>query len=212
MTPNSPGVELESYLDALASRAPTPGGGSAATIVAACGAALVAMVARVTRENPRYAAKASLTDDLIVEADRVRAQSLLARERDERAYARVVAAMALPKANPGEAAARTAAVQAALADAAQAPLEAAELAKLVAILASRALELDNAHLVSDLGCAAEFAAAALAALASNVRANHKYMKDRGAIERDERTLARYEAETAPLLKRVRFEVARALER
>ena len=205
-------MELESYLDALASRAPTPGGGSAATIVAACGAALVAMVARITRENARFEANVTLADELIAKADGIRAQSLLARERDESAYANVIAAMAKPKQTEGERAVRTAAVQTALGGAARAPLEAAELAKLVTVLAARALELENPHLASDLQCAAEFAAAAVAAAASNVRANHKYMKDRATIERDESTLARYEAETMAALKRVRSDVARALAR
>lgn len=205
-------MELESYLTALASDVPTPGGGSAATIVAASGAALVAMVARITRRNARYAAKSSLAEDLIERADAVRAQALVARERDEAAYARVVEATTLPKTTVPQKAARTVAVQAALADAAQAPLEAAQLAARVAALAVRALELENAPLASDLGCAAEFAAAALAASAYNVRVNHKYMKDAAAIRRGEVTLAGYEAEVAPFVKRVRFEVARTLAR
>ena len=119
-------------------------------------------------------------------------------------------ATALPKGTPGERSARTLAIQAALGNAAHAPLEAAELAKLVALLSARALELENMQLASDLGCAAEFARAGLAAAALNVRVNHKYMKDRAAIDTGERELSRYEAEVAPLVKRVRFEVARAL--
>lgn len=170
------------------------------------------MVARVTRANIRYAEKSSLTDELITQADTLRTRALVARERDEAAYARVVETTRLPKTTPEEKAARTTAVQAALAGAAEAPLEAAELAKLVAVLAVRALELENAHLASDLGCAAEFAAAALAACAYNVRVNHKYMKEAATIERGELALARYEAEVASLVKRVRFEVARALAR
>lgn len=203
-------MELEEYLAALASAAPTPGGGSAATIVAALGAALVAMVARVTQKNAKFAASHPLAEDIAKKADGVRARAERARVLDETAYAHVVDATALPKATPEERTARTAAVQAALAAAAQAPLRAAELAKLVAILTARALDFDNRHLASDLGCAAEFANAALAASALNVRVNHAFMKDRTAIDAGERELARYESEVAPLVKRVRFEVARAL--
>jgi len=205
-------VNFSTYLDELASAAPTPGGGSAATIVAALGAALVAMVARITRDNAAYASRHAIADNVIAKADTVRAKAMAARERDEAAYGAVVIAMALPKATPDDKTARTAALQTALTGAAAAPLETAGIAKLVADLADRALALENPHLASDLGCAAEFASSALAAAAWNVRVNHKYMKDRDAIERQERELARYERETALLVKRVRFEVARALAR
>ena len=46
---------IDAYLDRLASAEPTPGGGSAATLVGAMGAALCAMVARITAGNDRYA-------------------------------------------------------------------------------------------------------------------------------------------------------------
>ncbi len=203
-------MELEDYLEALASERPTPGGGSAAAVVTALGAALVAMVARLTHQNPKHAAHHALAADIATKADGVRARALVARTEDEAAYGGVVNATALPKGTPEERSARIVAIQAALGVAAQAPLQAAELAKLVAVLAARALELENMQLASDLGCAAEFAQAGLAAAALNVRVNHKYLKDRAAIERGERELTRYEAEVAPLVKRVRFEVARAL--
>jgi formiminotetrahydrofolate cyclodeaminase len=203
-------VDIEDYIEALASEEPTPGGGSAATLVTALGAALVAMVARLTQKNMKFAAHHALADDLLTKADGVRARALLARTQDEAAYRSVVSATALPKATSEERTVRSAAVQSALGGAARAPLEAAELAKLVAILAARALELENVHLASDLGCAAEFAQAAFAAAALNVRVNHKFMKDRSAIDAGERVLRRYETEVAPLVKRVRFEVARSL--
>jgi len=208
----SPAVELEAYLDALASSAPTPGGGSAATLVIAFGAALVAMVARITRANSKYAAKASLADELSTEADILRSRALTAREQDETAYRAVVAALALPRASNAEQALRTSELQRSLAAAAEAPLQAAELAAGVAALAARALELENAQLASDLGCAADFAAAGLSACAFNVRVNHRYMKDRAAIEHDEALLTHLERESAPLIASVRAETARALAR
>ena len=48
-------MEIEGYLDALASADPTPGGGSAATLVGALAAALCAMVARITTTSPKLA-------------------------------------------------------------------------------------------------------------------------------------------------------------
>ena len=55
---------IQQYLTDLGSEAPVPGGGSAATIVAACGAALVGMVARICARNPKYAAHAELAREM----------------------------------------------------------------------------------------------------------------------------------------------------
>lgn len=203
-------MELEAYLDGLASASAAPGGGSAATIVAAYGAALVAMVARITLANVKFSGVHGLATELVDKSDRLRARSLAERADDEAAYGDVMHAMALPKDTAERKAERTSRLQTALAGAAAAPLRAAETAKLVAVLAERALALGNKNLESDLGAAAEFAQAALNVAASNVRTNHALMKDRDLVARDERTLERYESETAPLVKRVRFEVSRSI--
>jgi formiminotetrahydrofolate cyclodeaminase len=205
-------VTLHDYLEELASAAPTPGGGGAAAAVAALGAALVAMVARITRANAAHAAHHALADAVVLEADAAREAALMARERDEAAYADVARTMALPKTSVAEKAVRTARLQTALEAAAAAPLVTAGLATRVAVLSERALGLENPHLVSDLGCAAEFAAAALAAAAWNVRVNHKFMKDPSAIDRQASELAGYEREAAPPITRVRSQTARVLER
>lgn len=189
-------VELERYLDDLASGAPTPGGGSAATVVAACAAALVAMVARITRNNVSFAAKASEADSVIAAADTLRAQLLSARGEDEAAYGRVVAALALPKATDGERAARARELQDALGGAAAAPLHVAGLAVAILELNAAAAALGNAQLASDVTCAAAFARAALAASAANVRINHAYLRDRELVRTQEHELAALERTAA----------------
>jgi formiminotetrahydrofolate cyclodeaminase len=183
---------LEDYLDALASAAPTPGGGSAATIVGAMGAALVAMVARITFANPKFAQHAAHAEKLIGAADAMRVAFLDAREHDERAYAGVVAAMALPRASDGEKAERATRLQSALAEAASAPLAATTLAISVLTQAIHAKSLENRNLESDVACAAFFARAAFEASAANVRVNHVYMKNAELVAAQERTLGENE--------------------
>jgi formiminotetrahydrofolate cyclodeaminase len=195
-------VALDDYLAALASADPTPGGGSAACLVGATGAALVAMVSRITRENAKLATKHEIARGLVAEADALRSALLATRTADEVAYAGVVAAMSLPKRTPEEKAVRTAAMQAALRHAAAEPLRTAALALHVLRLAERALALENANLVSDLGCAAEFAAAALAAAALNVRVNHAFIKDTDYVRTQEAELAALEREAAQISERV----------
>jgi len=186
-------VEIESYLEALASASPTPGGGSAATIVGALGAALVAMVARITSDNPAYIARAEEARSIAADADALRAALVAARAIDERAYGAVVAAMALPKATPEEKSVRTERLQTALRGAAVAPLQAAELGLGVVRLAERAETLGNRHLASDVACAAIFGRAALAASAQNVRINHAFLKDAGLVAEQEAALAAVES-------------------
>lgn len=194
---------MEQYLERLASDAPTPGGGSAAAVVAGLGAALVAMVARITRLSPRFAERHATADELADRADALRADLLSLRAADEAAYGSVVAAMALPRGTEEERAARTAALQIALAEAAAEPLAIAQRASEVLTLASRALDLDNQNLNSDVLCAGEFASAALAAAAANVRINHRYLKNTALIASQSKMLADIEDGAPRLLARIR---------
>jgi len=174
-------VELDAYLDALASASPTPGGGSAATLVAAMGAALLAMVARITLEAARLAAVHPAARAVAADADRLRSAFTAARTEDETAYGAVVAAMGLPRGTEAEKAARTERLQAALASAAAAPLAVAELAAEAMAVAERAAALENRNLMSDVECAVAFLAAAYDASAANVRVNHAFLKDAATV-------------------------------
>lgn len=201
---NLPAVEsFADYFTLLASDAPAPGGGSAATIVAAAGASLVAMVARISSTSAKYASYHELASKLVMRADLLRHEFLHARVRDEAAFANVVTAQALPKSTDAEKSARAQELENALQHAAEEPLESARLALEVLHLSARALEIPNKNLVSDVGCAAEFASAAINACAYNVRINHRFMKNKGAIAKQEDALAGYEREAHALLESVR---------
>lgn len=183
---------LNDYLTKLASASPAPGGGSAAMAVGAAGAALVAMVARICAGSQKYAEKRQLAEGLIEQADALREALLGGKAEDERAYEGVVAARGDKQA-----------MQTALEHAAAVPLEGARDALEVIRLASDALELGNANLVSDLGCAAEFGHAALLACAYNVRINHKFMKNADLINVQQAELHELEKAAHPLLHAVR---------
>ena len=194
---------LDEYIARLASAAPVPGGGSAATVAAALAAALVAMVARICAANPKYAEHAATAREIVERSDAIRLQLIEARERDELAFGDVVAAQHLPKATPHEEAARRDVLEAALTAAAQAPLEAAGLALETLQLTQRVLTIPNRNLAGDAGCAGEFAAAALAACAYNVRVNHRYIRDEATITRQSERLDRYERQAHELIANVR---------
>lgn len=194
---------LDEYLERLASKDPVPGGGSAAALVASIAAALVAMVGRITPVP---------LDELVSRAEQLRAELSEARRRDEAAYAAVVAAQALPKRDDSERAARRDAIESALHEAADAPLHAAGLALGVLKLTLTLVEAKTGALASDIGCAAEFAHAALAGCAYNVRINHRYMRDAQTIAHQALELERYEHDAATLLTRVREGLAKAYSR
>ena len=172
---------IDAYLDRLASAEPTPGGGSAATLVGAMGAALCAMVARITSASGRHAAVHDEAAAIAAEADALRERFRAAQTIDEEAYGRVVSAGALPKATDEQKRERTAAMQEALRGAAEAPLAASGLCAEGIGLADRANALGNAHLVSDVECALQFFRAALGACVANVRINHRYLKDEAVV-------------------------------
>ncbi len=60
------------FLDALAAATPTPGGGSAAAQAGAMGAALVAMVARLTIGKKKYAEVEAQMNEILNQAERLR--------------------------------------------------------------------------------------------------------------------------------------------
>jgi formiminotetrahydrofolate cyclodeaminase len=161
-------------------------------MVAATGAALVSMVARITRNA-----------DLALRADALRDALLEAGDRDERAYGEVIAAQALPKADQAQRAARSQRLQTALEAAAREPLHAAGLCLELLGLSNEAIAGASPALASDAACAAEFVAAALAACAYNVRVNHRYMKDAAGIRDGEAALQPIEREAAMLLNSIR---------
>jgi glutamate formiminotransferase/formiminotetrahydrofolate cyclodeaminase len=188
---------IDTYLERLASRDAVPGGGSAAALTGAFGAALVAMVGRIKGTD----------EDLVSKADRLRAELVEARSRDEDAYAAVVEAQALPKGNEAEISARRHALDHALARAAQVPLEAARLSLEVLRLAGHLAQTAKSALASDVGCAAEFAYAALAACAYNVRINHRYMREGPTVRKQAAELVGYEGAASQILARVRSKIA-----
>ena len=182
-------MEFEAYLDALASADPTPGGGSAATLVGALAAALCAMVARVTMSTPKLAPLHEEAAAVAEDADDLRRRFMELRPVDEAAFEAVITAQALPRGTDAEVAVRREQLQQALIGAAEAPLEAARLACDAFALTARTAELHNANLMSDVDCAMQFVRAAFDASAANVEVNHRYITDAAILVQQRDRLA-----------------------
>jgi methenyltetrahydrofolate cyclohydrolase len=190
---------VRDYLDALASDAPAPGGGSAAALVGAMGAALVSMVANFTVGRPRYRAVEDEVRRALAAAEEARARLMALMTEDEQAYSAYGAAAKLPRETEEQQAARREALQGALRSAAAPPLAMAGACRQVLDLAMVVAESGNPRLASDAGVAALLAEAALRASAINVRVNLVALKDEAFVARTEAELNRF-LEGTPGLK------------
>ncbi|GAP36716.1 methenyltetrahydrofolate cyclohydrolase [Piscinibacter sakaiensis] len=166
------------FLDALASAAPTPGGGGAAALMGATGAALVAMVCHLSLGKKGHEADEPELRRLLDEAEALRAKLQRMVAEDACAFERLMSAYRLPKATAEEQAYRGAAIQNGLRAATLAPLACARAAADAVRLARRAAALGHRQVISDVGVAALAAAAALRSAALNVQINVPALKDR----------------------------------
>jgi len=173
---------LKTYSDALASGNPTPGGGSAAALVGALGAALNSMVANFTVGREKFAAVDAQVRDLLAESERLRVHLERLAQADTEAYAQVSAAYKMPRDTDDEKTARQAAIQEALKAAAQVPMQAVRACHRVLEIANELLTTGNPNLITDVGVAARFALAALECATLNAEINLIHIKDRPYVE------------------------------
>jgi len=162
----------------LASNDSTPGGGAAAGLVGALGAALAAMVANLTVGKPKYAEVDAEMRQVVLKAEVLREELVAHMDRDTEAFDEVMACYRMAKESDAERQARTAALQTALDRAAEASLAICRDTAQVLPLAQAVAERGNKMLVSDAGCAAAFAEAGLAAALLTVRINCNSLADR----------------------------------
>lgn len=171
-------LQVSAFSELLASKAPAPGGGAAAALEGALGAALTGMVCNLTVGKKQYAAHQALAEESLRSAQALRGRFLEAMERDAQAYRGVSGAFSLPKATDEEKSARSAAIQAGLKECTRPPLEMMELAVEALELTAALLGKSNAGAVSDLGVAALSLRAAIQGAWLNVLINIGSMKDR----------------------------------
>jgi glutamate formiminotransferase / formiminotetrahydrofolate cyclodeaminase len=191
-----------SFLDDLAAATPTPGGGSAAAQAGAMGAALVAMVARLTIGKKKYSAVEDQMKEILMQAERLRRELTDAVEEDSAAFTAVMAAFKLPKDSPAQQAARMATIEAANLKAAQVPLSVAVKAVSVLALAEQVVALGNVNAISDGASAAAMSRAALASAGYNVTINLAALTDKTIGEHLLTRLETLEDKAAKLEKKV----------
>jgi formiminotetrahydrofolate cyclodeaminase len=168
---------IQQFLDELASKAPTPGGGSAAAIMGAMGAALVSMMCNLTIGKKNYEAVEGEMKEALEQAESLRERLTDMVRADVEAFDRVMGAYGLPKDTDEQKQARSQAIQEALKAATEVPLECAKACAEVVKLSKTVAEKGNRNVVSDAGVAVLAGYAGLRSAALNVYVNAGAIKD-----------------------------------
>ena len=175
-------LTVGSFSELLASEAPAPGGGSTAALGGALGAALTAMICRLTVGKEVFAEHRESLLQIQQQADFLRIQLLQLMEQDTQAFLRVSEAFALPKNTPEEKSVRSAAIQEGLKGCTETPLELMRLADRILQLAASLIGRFNQNAASDLGVAALCLKAAIQGAWLNVLINVGSLKDKQLAE------------------------------
>ncbi|MEK6256788.1 MAG: glutamate formimidoyltransferase [Chloroflexota bacterium] len=191
-----------SFLDELASSAPTPGGGSASAYTGAMAAGLVSMVARLTVGKKKYIDVEEQMWALIEKSESLRTELTSAVNEDAQAFDAVMAAFKLPRGTDEEKTLRLETIQSATQYAAEVPLATAAKSVEVMQLAVQAAEFGNTNAITDAGTAAAFAKAALTGAALNVRINLNSLDSKTVVRKLTKELSALEKQAAKLEKQI----------
>ena len=164
-------LRLRDLLDRFASTDPTPGGGSAAALSGATGAALVAMVCAMPKTRTGAPEERGRLDTALGWAREASSRLRSLVDEDAAAFDAVMAAYRLPKATDGEKALRKEAIRLAMARATQVPAQTAEACLVVMRAAAEAARDGNPNALSDARTGGALAWAGLLGAAENVRIN-----------------------------------------
>lgn len=173
---------VEAFLAALASQSATPGGGGAAAIIGAMGAALVSMVCNLTIGKKKYVEVEGEMKEVLAKSEVLRHKLTGMMADDVKAFDAVMGAYGMAKETDAEKAARGEAIQAALKLATDVPLRCCHAAREVIDLAGVAADKGNLNVISDAGVGALAAYAALRSAALNVFTNARMITDKTFAE------------------------------
>jgi len=169
---------IASFLDELASKQPTPGGGSAAALMGAQAAALVSMVCNLTIGKPKYAEVEADMQALLSESEVLRETLTGMIKADVDVFNKLMTCYGLPRVSDEEKAYRSAQIQLVLREATDVPLDCAKACAQAMALSRVAAEKGNLGVISDAGVAVMSAYAGLKSAALNVYINAASLKDR----------------------------------
>jgi len=183
------------FLDAVAQPTATPGGGSVAALAGAVAASLGQMVAGLSRKKKSQAAYVERLSEALAQFQSAARALAEAIDRDAASFDSVMAAYKLPQGAGGEQQKRDAAIQTALRDAANVPLETARRAADIFERLGQLEPMASPSMKSDIRVGRLMAAAAVRGALENVEINLESITDSAFA-------GRVRAETTALAARV----------
>ncbi len=159
---------LKKYIDDLAAKQPTPGGGSAAALAGAMGSALLEMVCNFTIGNKKYKDIEDIAADCLISVRGIREKFLLLVDEDTKIYSSICAAFKTKDEKI---------IDNALKQGYHISLKMCELAKAGMTIALNLAEKSNVNLITDVGCGAELLKAGFESGVFNSEINLKGIKD-----------------------------------
>ncbi|MBQ8469667.1 MAG: cyclodeaminase/cyclohydrolase family protein [Clostridia bacterium] len=185
---------LDTFSAKLASAAPTPGGGGAAALAGALAIALGNMVGSLTVGKKKYADVEERIIELNGQAEVLRGKLLQQMNEDAEAFEPLSKAYGIPKDDPT----RDETLEKCLHAAAEPPMNILRLSCEAMDLIAEYAEKGSRLVISDAGCAAAMAEAAIRSAALNVAINTRLMKDRDYAEKMNEELNALMAKYVPL--------------
>ncbi len=187
------------FLDAVAAKTPTPGGGAVAALVAALGASLTQMVAGLTIGKKKYESVKIEAENILNHARSLQQQLTLAIAEDVEAFDNL---MATWRNKELEEAYKAVAIEEATIYAGEVPLKVAQLSLEVANLAQEITQIGNKNAITDAATAAIMARAAAQAATLNVKVNATGLNDQDLVAEWTAELDSINAETAVIVENV----------
>lgn len=170
------------FLDVLASKAPTPGGGGAAAMGGAIGMALSNMVGNLTVGKKKYAGVEDEVKALLEEGYGIIGRLKVLVDEDAEGFKPLAAAYGLPKNTPEEAAHKEKTLEECSKVALSVPLEIMRQAYRGIKIHERMGQIGSMLAISDVGCGVVFLKAALQSAYLNVIINLGAIRDAAYVE------------------------------
>lgn len=196
-------MQIRDFVERVADKSPTPGGGAVSAIAACLAAALNEMVAQLTLSRQDYADWHAEMERVTEKMEEIRHALLELSEADAKAFDEVMNAYRMPKETEEEKEKRKKCIQEALKHAAQVPYEICRYARDIVKTAQVVAKWGNVNAISDAVSAAELAYGAFQAAKANVLINLKSIKDEAFVENMKHELRTFTGEVEGALRDVR---------
>jgi len=183
---------ISKYLDDLAAKQPTPGGGSAAALAGAMGSALLEMVCNFTIGNKKYKDIEDIATNCLVSALDIREKFLLLVDEDTKIYSSICAAFKTKDEKI---------IDNALKQGYHISLKMCELAKAGMTIALNLADKSNVNLITDVGCGAELLKAGFESGVFNSEINLKGIEDVSFAEKGRQVLSGLKKDMSELYKK-----------